>query len=244
MRSERLPALNGSGMRSDFHLFGRAHLLILSSVLVLAILLARLCRRSFRSACWIRYGLGGFMILNELVWYTYTVHYEGFRFPEGLPLNLCDLTLWLTIAAVFTLNRLAFEIAYYVGVGGSGMALITPDLWAPSFSYPTVYFFLAHGTVVAALLMLLWSKLAVPRPGSLWRTFGVLNAYAAAIALFNATFKTNYMYLCEKPAGGSLLDFLGPWPFYVAACEVVALIIFWLLWLPVRTESRRTSEPI
>lgn len=72
-------------------------------------------------------------------------------------MQLCDVTLWLTVLALFTLNPLAFEITYFCGMGGAAMALLTPDLWAPPASYPTVYFFVAHGMVVACPLMLLWS---------------------------------------------------------------------------------------
>lgn len=174
------------------------------------------------------------MGLNELVWYGYRIHGEGFRFPEGLPLQLCDLTLWLTVLAVFTVKPLAFETAYFAGLGGSGIALLTPDLWAPLSSYPTIYFFVAHGMVVACLLMLVWSKQAIPRAGSLWKVLGLLNGYALFISIFNLIFKTNYMYLCRKPAGVSIIDFLGPWPLYLEACEGLALLIFWPLWLPVR----------
>ena len=95
--------------------------------------------------------------------------------------------------------------------------------------------FLGHGTVVAALLMLAWYKPAAPRPGSWWKVFGALNVYAVVMGLFDIIFKTNYAYLCQKPAGASLLDFLGPWPVYIIACEAVALAIFWLLWLPFRS---------
>ena len=216
-----------------FHLFGLVHLLILSSVPAVAIVLAKASRQSRTSARAIRYVLGTLLALNELAWYAYKLLFEGFRFPEGLPLQLCDLTLWLTVVALFTLDPLAFEVSYFGGLGGSGMALLTPDLWAPLDSYPTIYFFLAHGMVVACPLMLLWSKQVKPRPRSPWKVFAALNAFAAVIGIFNAIFKTNYMYLCEKPASASVMNLLGPWPLYLLGCEVVALVIFWLLWLPV-----------
>ena len=221
-------------LTSNFRLFGPAHLLILISVPALGLALATWCRSSQRAARNIRYSIAFFLSANELIWYAYRLHYEGFRFPHALPLNLCDLTLWLTVAAILSLNQWAFELAYFAGVGGSGMALLTPDLWAPFPSYPTIYFFLAHGVVIAAILMLVWSKIAVPKPGCLRRTFLLLNVYAVLIGIFNAIFGTNYMYLCRKPSGASLLDYLGPWPLYIAGGEVVALVIFWLLWLPFR----------
>ncbi len=221
-------------MNSHFHLFGPAHLLILASVPAVALLLSWLSRRSPASARAIRYALGTFLALNEFVWDAYNLHFGGFRFPGGLPLQLCDATLWMTVLALFTLNPLAFEIAYFAGLGGAGMALLTPDLWAPLASYPTIYFFVAHGLVVACTLMLLWSRQAWPRPGSPWKVFAALNVYAVAIGIFNLIFKTNYMYLCSKPASASLMNVLGPWPWYLLPCEAVALAIFWLLWLPVR----------
>ncbi len=219
---------------THFHLFGPAHLAILASVPATALLLSTVSRQSQASARVVRYSLATFLALNELVWYGYKLHFEGFRFPEGLPLQLCDLTLWLSVLTLLTLNPWSFEITYFAGLGGSGMALLTPDLWAPLASYLTIYFFLAHGMVFASPLVLLWSKQARPRPRSPWVAFAAVNAFAVLVGIFNAIFKTNYMYLCAKPASASLLNLLGPWPLYLLAAEATALVIFWLLWLPVR----------
>lgn len=225
-------------MPSDFALFGPAHLLILAAIPLTAAGLVRWSRRSPLVARRIRLGLGCFLLVNELVWYGYKLGEEGFRFPEGLPLQLCDLALWLTVIAALTLKPWSFEVSYFAGLGGSTMAVLTPDLWAPLLSYPTIYFFLAHGGVIVTILYLALAKVACPRPGCVWRVFAILNVYAAVIGLFNSIFQTNYMYLCRKPAGASLLDFLGPWPVYLAAGEAAALGVFELLWLPFRGPHR------
>lgn len=218
-------------MASDFILFGPAHLAILAAIPSAAAALAWAARRGVPR---IRLALGFLLAGNELVWYAYRLRTEGFRFPEGLPLQLCDLALWMTVIALLTLRPWCYELAWFVGIGGAGMAALTPDLWAPSWSYPTWYFFLAHGGVIASVLFLTWSGLLRPRRGALWRAFGLVNLYMAAVGAFNLAFGTNYIYLRRKPESASLLDFLGPWPLYLLAGEVVALAVFALLWLPFR----------
>jgi hypothetical integral membrane protein (TIGR02206 family) len=114
------------------------------------------------------------------------------------------------------------------------MALLTPDLGGDVPAYAAVQFFVAHGAVVASVLFLLLTGALRPRPGSWWRVFLAGNVYAAAILLFDLRYGTNYLYLREKPAAGSLLDLFGPWPWYVLAGDAVALVVLWLLHLPFR----------
>ena len=221
-------------MKADFVLFGPLHWSILAAIPLLGWVLAIWGRRNAATARGIRLAAGWFLLVNELGWYGYKLYHEGWRFPEGLPLQLCDLALWLTVVAALTLKPLACELAYYFALAGSSQAVLTPDLWAPALSYPTIYFFSAHGGIIAVVLYLIWARLARPRPGSVRRAFLTGCAFAAMVGLFNALFRTNYMYLCRKPASASLLDYFGPWPVYIATGQLLALALFTLLWLPFR----------
>lgn len=229
-------------MSSDFRLFGTTHLLIVASIPLLGVLLGVKSRGNPALARNVRILLGSFLLVHELAWYAFNLLKGWVHFPYGLPLNLCDIVVWLTIVAALTSKPLAFDLAYYWGLVGSAMAVLTPDLGVPLASFPGIYFFTAHGGVIVTLLFLVWGRIAQPREGSFWKAFLILNLYAGLVGLFNAVFKTNYFYLCEKPTGSSLLDYMGSWPFYLLTGEFFAILAFWLLWLPFRTKQRVENE--
>jgi len=214
--------------------FSPAHLAIVAAVPALAWALATAVRRRPATLAPIRHALAVAIAASTLAWYAYTVRMGWLDPPAGLPLDLCDVVLWVTVLALAAPRRWALEAAYYLGLGGSGMALLTPDVGLDVPAYAAVQFFLGHGLVVAAVLFLVWAGALRPRPGSWWRVFLAVNAYALAVGAFDLAFGANYMYLREKPAAGSLLDLLGPWPWYVLAGDLVALGVLWLLHLPFR----------
>ncbi len=226
---------------ADFPLLGAAHLVILGVVPLLAAILALVQRRLGPECRWPRLGLGTAILLDTLLWYAVLARHRQLSFPSHLPLEFCDITLWLMVMVLFTRSPALFDLAYYGGLAGSSMALLTPNLWERFPSLSTVQFFIAHGLVVAAALFLVWSGQARPRPGSLLRALLFTNAWAVLDGVFDAIFKSNYMFLRAKPARVSLLNFLGPWPWYIAAGEGVALVLFLLLYLPFRRPANDAS---
>lgn len=243
MKRSAEPARPSPTLQSEtVPLFGPLHLMILAVIAVIAIGLCGLLRKGAISPQAVRLTLGCGLAINEIVWWIFRYSHEGLRFPNNLPLQLCDLSLWITVLACLTLKPAIVEFSYFAGIAGAGMALLTPDLWRPWPEYPAVYFFLAHGGIVIGALVLVYGKIAELRPGAVWRAFGMLLVWAAVIGAFDAIFNTNYMYLRQKPGNASLLDALGPWPVYLIAGAAVGLALFWLIWLPARPrEARRQS---
>jgi hypothetical integral membrane protein (TIGR02206 family) len=219
-------------LATNFHLFGAAHFIILAAVIALAAALAAVQRRFLRGSSRLRIALAAFLLADAAVWYSYLAA-VGFRiFPGQLPLELCDVTFYLIVFVLFTLNRGVFDVAYYWALAGSTMALLTPNLWERFPSFSTVQFFIAHGLVVSVALYLVWSRQIRPQRGSVVRAMIALNLLALFDGVFDAVFNTDYMYLRAKPANVSLLNLLGPWPWYVLAAEPVALALFLLLYWP------------
>jgi hypothetical integral membrane protein (TIGR02206 family) len=214
-------------------LFGPLHLALLVSIAAAAAALAWLCRHRVLPPRATRLAVGWALLLNELVWWIFRYSHEGVHL-RNLPLQLCDLTVWLAVLACLTARPSVAEFAYFAGLAGAGMALVTPDLWSPWPSYPAIYFFAAHGGIVVAVALMAFGGIVRFRSGAVWRSFGWLVAYAVLIGTFNAVCGSNYMYLCRKPASATLLDKLGPWPWYLLPAAAVGLAFFWLLWLPVR----------
>ena len=68
--------------------------------------------------------------------------------------------------------------------------------------------------------------------------------WAIAVFAFNLVADTNYGYLNRLPKSASLLDFLGPWPWYVVF-EVVIVAAVWALltWPWCRAQQREPGVP-
>lgn len=152
----------------------------------------------------------------------------GVRHPlTGLPLQICDIAWLVAGIALLTRGPLMCSLVYFWGLTLCAQALVTPDLH-DTFPQPQFFgFWLRHLAPIWAAVYLV-----AARTGPTWRgyrfTVGVTAAWAAAMMVLNAVIGSNYGYLNGKPRVHSLLDLLGPWPWYVVV-EVVLVAGVWAL---------------
>jgi len=111
-------------------LFRPLHLSILGAIAVLATAPTWLCRANILPAKPMRWGLGLALASNEPVWWAYRYSKEGVHMGN-LPLQLCDAAVWLSVAACLTVMPIVVEFAYFAGLAGAAMALLTPNLISP-----------------------------------------------------------------------------------------------------------------
>jgi hypothetical integral membrane protein (TIGR02206 family) len=224
--------------------FDSAHFSLLIAIAGFAVLLAYLRRKQLVAERPVRLVLAFILGGNELFRY---VHY-GFHSRNDLPLHLCSISTWAAVVACLTLTPLAVEFAYFEGLAGATLALINPDMpgrvKASLASYEAIRYFVEHGGLVITVCALVFGRISVLRPGAAIRAHSMWLAYGGFLLLFNWKFDTNYLYLSRKPLNPSLLDYLGPWPVYLVFGELVAILLFWLLWLPVRPKPIPTRHEV
>ncbi len=221
---------------APFRLFGPDHLAALAVVGAAAVAVPLAVRRrpEGRGARLLRLGLAAALLLLTALT-TYGASRERrLGVWDFVPLHLCDAAIFLAAFALLTRRRGAAELLYFWALAGTSLAMITPDLWIGAPDWHFLSFFAIPGLVVVSAATLAFGLGAGPRPGGAWRAFLLTNAYAAGVAVVDAAFGQNYLFLRAKPEARTLLDAFGPWPFYIVPCEILAAGAFRLLELPFR----------
>lgn len=215
-------------------LFGPEHLVMLAifaAGCVVAVALGGRVRLRPRllSAVFIVLGVGIFLCclpfeVNDLI---IGLHHAR----TSLPLELCDFAWIAAGLALLTRHPRWCALTYFWGLTLCVQAVITPDLGQ---LFPATQFFgfwLRHLCPVWAAVLL-----TAARIGPSWRgyrfTLVVTAVWAAVVMSLNLSFGSNYGYLNGKPAGGSVLNLLGPWPWYVVVEVVLAAGVWALLTWP------------
>jgi hypothetical integral membrane protein (TIGR02206 family) len=152
---------------------------------------------------------------------------------RSVPLRLTDLATVVAGYALWSHRRWAYALTYYWCLTLSTQALVSPALQSPDFpSKEFLAFWAIHLAVVWAAIYLTWG--IGMRPD--WRSYriavGVTAVWAALTFAFNTVAGTNYGFVNAKPETASLLDVLGPWPWYLGTVALLLVTVWALMTWP------------
>ena len=219
---------------TEFDLLSPSHDIALAviTLLALSLYLMRFTIRAnpaLRRA--VRFGLALLLLLSEVglnIWYVkqslWDIHYT-------LPLELCSLTLLLSVVMLLTRSQMLYPFLFFAGIAGALQALLTPNLVYGFPHFRFFHFFIAHGAIVLASLYMTWIEGYRPNWKSIVWAMLLLNIFAGAVGVFDYLIGANYMFLTHKPDTTSLLDLLGPYPYYLLVEEGIALFMFIMMYV-------------
>ena len=151
---------------------------------------------------------------------------------DGLPLHLCDFSTMAIVLYFLTKKRDFFIFAFFFGIAGGGMSILTPD---------TVYGFPYIGYIQSQIghtMILMGVTYAMIIDKQRPYLNDVLKAliYASILLLFtyfmNYLLGTNYWFLAEKPIGNNITSFMRAEPFHIIDLYIAAILICYSMYLP------------
>jgi hypothetical integral membrane protein (TIGR02206 family) len=187
-------------------------------------------------------GLAVLLIAWVAAYYLVVPLRGQFEADSDLPLHLTDIVTVTAALALWSRSPLLFELTYFWGLTAALLAVLTPGL-DPDEGFSSFFFwhyFITHSGVVLAALYLAFGLGMTAPSGAVRRVFLATLAWAVVATAGNLLTGGNYMFLRERPETPSLLDYMGPWPWYILSAALLALLLFALLDLPFRSRRERT----
>ena len=185
---------------------------------------------------------------------------ERFNWFSELPLQLCNINLFLIPIGVLTQRRALLGFSFYVAPLGAVMALLFPEMPFTGFSLfiPRILgFYLTHSLLIVCGLALALLDFYRPTPRDYPGVIGtfVLLALGAHLVnlLLRATLCPGANYFFTFGADISILNLFWrfiPHPFFYELPSLLILLgymglvqlVFWLLELPARRKNSKQEE--
>ena len=144
---------------------------------------------------------------------------------------------------LLTRNYFIFEMTYFLGMSAAIQPLLTSEVG--TYGFPHFYafqIFISHGGIITAAVFMATMEGLRPTWSSIKRVAIWGNVYLLLVTLINFAIGSNYLYTLRKPHIPTLLDHLGPWPWYILAMEAIAVLISLILYVPYMVIDRKSAQ--
>ena len=229
---------------APLNLLGPAHLIIVSLCILGIIYIPKLFVNSSKKA---KLNLAYAIIALILVNQSMDLYFEGYlagKWKLGLPLHLCDFSSFSIAIYLVTKQRAFFLFAFFFGIAGGGMSILTPDVL---HGFPDIFYIqnqIGHMMIILGVSYGMILDHQRPYLGDVHRvliftSFLLIVMYGVNYLL---GYPANYWFLIEKPIGDNLMSLMRPEPFHIIDLYFVAVLACYLLYVPFYIKDTRISK--
>ena len=226
-----------------FVFLGASHVFSIILFLVLALSIPYLAKKNLNENQQLFLGkiIGVLVLIGYLSWVILEILAGSFNLKLHLPFHLCRTANVLIFVVLFFRSFLAYEIVFFWGLTVIH-AVITPYITQGFPHYHFVRYWLTHQLMIIGIIYATFVYDIRPHKKSIYKSFVALLLFFLITIPVNLLLDANYFWICGKPPVGTVLDYFGPWPWYLVVATLLALIHFYLFYYLINFISSKISK--
>ena len=227
---------------TPFELFGTVHLITIAVIIVVSVLLPRTYKdKSINQKSLMNKVIAGVIALHVII-SPYKDLYllaNPYDWRETLPLHMCDLSEIFLIWFLLGGPKILYLCAFFWGLGGASMAILTPDISYHDLDY--IFFMIGHGMIIVGIMYATVALGNRPYVNDILKVSAITAFILLPIVyIINILLgePANFWYLIAKPGGASLMDMFPDPPYHLLYTTPIAIAVFYLIYLPYFIKDR------
>ena len=227
---------------SPFILFGHIHIITMLVILAVSIFLPLIYKTKSEIQKSAMTKLIAYIVIAHVVISPYKDLFlleNPYNWREVLPFHMCDLSeiflAWFLLGG----PKILYKCAFFWGIGGATMAIITPDISHHDLDY--AFFMIGHGMIVIGIM---YATVALNNRPYAKDILTVSLITACVLLPITYTINlllgepANFWYLMAKPAGASLMDAFPEPPYHLLVLTPLAIATFIIIYAPYFIKDR------
>ena len=227
---------------SPFILFGNIHIMTMLVILAISIFLPLIYKSKSEIQKSVMTKMIAYIVIAHVVISPYKdlfILENPYNWREVLPFHMCDLSeiflAWFLLGG----PKILYKCAFFWGIGGATMAIITPDINYHDLDY--AFFMIGHGMIVIGIM---YATVALNNRPYAKDILTVSLITACVLLPITYTINlllgepANFWYLMAKPAGASLMDAFPEPPYHLLVLTPLALATFAIIYTPYFIKDR------
>jgi hypothetical integral membrane protein (TIGR02206 family) len=221
---------------TPFEIFGTVHLLTILSIVVVSIFLPKFYKNKSDKQISLMTKVVAVIIAAHVIISPYKDLYllaEPYDWRETIPLHMCDLSEIFLVWFLLGGPRLLYTCAFFWGLGGATMAILTPDISHHDLDY--IFFMIGHGMIIVGIMYATVTLGNRPYAKDII-TVSLITALVLLPIVYVINLilgePANFWYLIAKPEGASLMDVFPDPPYHLLVTTPLAIAVFYLIYMP------------